>query len=1197
MFNTSNDSGDVDSEDSDGMEMKFYSEVPGVLRSACQEEEDDGYMQFGFEQEDDREDMLEGDRQNSQSEDEQESPFIPPPPPCKRLIEYQQRILDYFNKDLYKDGKGPLTFNDRKQSRGGGEILAEDVIDLNLMRQVNVLSAKQADGVLKTFENILNRHNAHVPLPSSFREIDRRVFEDMKQVRQIKEFKYSYPVTFFGAELKDLVGKPLKLAAVGVCFDFCETIGHHLLNLKDNENFIREPDIQRHNGVRIYEDYTTSKHFENVTLALRRRTQNEKAIALAIGFTLDAAKLGKSTGSMCPLLVYIPNLVNDDYAMLFIGYVPIKFSYSKKVLIKLMQNQGCKSVSRCEEILQMIMRKIKLNFIYDALQQIIPLGNTGMELMLRDEKGATETLPFVFPILSLMTGDNEELHKLAGQTIKAKSSKKKLSKKICRICTSGDCIRDLDWGEESPMVRADSQMEKLGKLGEELMHRRFAGDYQLTVRDKMLLRHLAHWNVKPGFNPLYEFFYWQVSEKVLSFHLALVPDILHTVLKGLAEYAIHWSWDCISCLQKLDPDFCDNIVVFDERMTKFPYIQSFRFFPNCRFRAGVSNFMKASTKSSSGTAFSSGGIEAWKLQNLLLQMLFCIDGAIAPFTQQWSIDKRIQHGWNVGRTLVNALTSALEVIFVVKAAKLAENNLQSLQTMIATSRAHIMLLWCMRKDLLAAVTTKKAARKKASRGPIDLKAMEQDFFSGIKLHLLMHFVFYKQFYGADRRIIDTELSELFHKYVVNEVFETTSKNVVSVAKEMITSIQKRFHSLDLHKMVSKVKSRLPPLIVDATTEVNNEESHNREDDERKDPHDEDPYRVINNFGKEFVEFRDVINARGEVMRTAEGEVRKELKVVVEWKCSSNGHLHRRQKTDDAIAESNAVHPMVSLAFFGRLLMGTPLDGVQDMMMAIRNQSNPYLRLTLLKGLRLTALKEHGGDGNQFYIHADASYISDKKCDLRKEQSSVFSFVQVRLEDELAYGQVVAIIGVRDLRIKSCTETQKNANSKYVRLMVCVAFLEPDKKNAYKRDGLPFPRYEYEYVLDERTNRPTQQIWTQMFDATDVVLPAFIIGRNPKKWGIKQDAKYCKEAVFYCLPYERAVVPVTAALTDALEDAEDIDDVVILHGGRGGMAEVLKQLNDRATVEEEEIDAIDDGDSTVTDGDILNTESSENGDEY
>ena len=186
--------------------------------------------------------------------------------------------------------------------------------------------------------------------------------------------------------------------------------------------------------------------------------------------------------------------------------------------------------------------------------------------------------------------------------------------------------------------------------------------------------------------------------------------------------------------------------------------------------------MKGSTKSNSGTSFASGGIEAWKLQNLLLQMLFCIDGKIAPFTHQWSIDKRLKYCWNVSRTLVNALTSALEVIFVVKAAKLAENNLQSLQTMIATSRAHIMLLSCMRKDLLAAVTTKKIARKKGtSRGPIDLKSMEQDFFSGIKLHLLMHFVFYKQFYGADRRIIDTELSELFHKYVVNEVFETTSK--------------------------------------------------------------------------------------------------------------------------------------------------------------------------------------------------------------------------------------------------------------------------------------------------------------------------------------------------------------------------------------------------------------------------------------
>jgi hypothetical protein len=541
---------------------------------------------------------------------------------------------------------------------------------------------------------------------------------DMDKIRKVNEFKYAYPSQLFGT--KDRNGRNLKPAAIGTCFDFGQTVGHHFINMKDVKNFISEPVLLTDDkGIRVYEDYTTGRHFEEVTRALREKLGDTKAIVLAVGMTLDAAKLGKSTGSMCPLLIYLPNCANNDYTMHPLGYVPIKLSYSKKQLTTLLKNRGCRSQTKCDSIIQMLSRKIKLCFIHDALEPLLSLGETGMHLMLKDQNQSR--IITVHPQLSIITGDNEELHKLAGQSIKAKGSKSGKRKRICRICDSPDCIRDLDWSRGEPGVfRTDAIMNRLGTDGEHLLLRKFrhtslghrGGIYKKTTADIRIEKALVDLNHKAGYNPLYKFFAWQNSVNVLSFHQALVPDILHTVLKGIAEYAIHWAWDCITAIGRLDATFGSNCAYFDERLQSFPYIQSFRFFPNCRFRVGLSHFMKENKNASSGTSFSSGGIEAWKLQNLLLQILFCIDHAIVPFDVTWSARHALKYRWNVGRTVVNALASALEIIFSVKAAKLSQAHVESLLALISNGRAHIMLLWCLRKDLLEALSNRRSSSKK-----------------------------------------------------------------------------------------------------------------------------------------------------------------------------------------------------------------------------------------------------------------------------------------------------------------------------------------------------------------------------------------------------------------------------------------------------------------------------------------------------
>ena len=80
--------------------MNLYTEVPGVLRSSAsirQEDDADTWEDMQSQEEDGEEMQREqvGDRrEDMQSGDEQEIPIIPT---CKSVIEYQQRVLDYFN--------------------------------------------------------------------------------------------------------------------------------------------------------------------------------------------------------------------------------------------------------------------------------------------------------------------------------------------------------------------------------------------------------------------------------------------------------------------------------------------------------------------------------------------------------------------------------------------------------------------------------------------------------------------------------------------------------------------------------------------------------------------------------------------------------------------------------------------------------------------------------------------------------------------------------------------------------------------------------------------------------------------------------------------------------------------------------------------------------------------------------------------
>jgi hypothetical protein len=219
------------------------------------------------------------------------------------------------------------------------------------------------------------------------------------------------------------------------------------------------------------------------------------------------------------------------------------------------------------------------------------------------------------------------------------------------------------------------------------------------------------------------------------------------------------------------------------------------------------------------------------------------------------------------------------------------------------------------------------------------------------------------------------------------------------------------------------------------------------DHDENDSDDDDPdsaaapcnYKIVVNFGKELITFDEQEKLRVIATEPAVGRKRKGNPTATSLK-----------------DVSNAVNPMVSLTRLGTLLKSCPQHG------HVFSQMPGHSKLQLLKGLRVSESVYHGGrEGHHFYIHADKAYLTDRRCILRRQETSVFSFVQVRIDDkQLAYAQVVAIIAATDERIAVSAATQKNPNVKYSNVFLCITWLS-EVEGSTPKTTLPFPRYKYD----------------------------------------------------------------------------------------------------------------------------------------
>jgi hypothetical protein len=161
----------------------------------------------------------------------------------------------------------------------------------------------------------------------------------------------------------------------------------------------------------------------------------------------------------------------------------------------------------------------------------------------------------------------------------------------------------------------------------------------------------------------------------------------------------------------------------------------------------------------------SGGMESWKLASALFQMMICIgsDGLVLPNQTDKHIFKGLgfhEEGMqDISDIVLSAAAACLEMYFAITSKQLRKGDLPTVQYLVECSVFHHVRL----SRLFKSLRLRPNGSKSSSRERTLIEWC--DAIGGNKCHLLLqHVVESKEWFGANPRQIDTELSKREHKW-------------------------------------------------------------------------------------------------------------------------------------------------------------------------------------------------------------------------------------------------------------------------------------------------------------------------------------------------------------------------------------------------------------------------------------------------
>ena len=185
------------------------------------------------------------------------------------------------------------------------------------------------------------------------------------------------------------------------------------------------------------------------------------------------------------------------------------------------------------------------------------------------------------------------------------------------------------------------------------------------------------------------------------------------------------------------------------------------------------------------TGLMSGGMESWKLASALFQMMICIgsDGRVLPNQRDKRIFARLgfdeESMQDISDIVLAAAAACLEMYFAITSKQLRKGDLPTVQYLVECSVFHHVRL----SRLFKSLRLRPNGSKSSSRERTLIEWC--DAIGGNKCHLLLqHVVESKEWFGANPRQIDTELSEREHKFSVKKTYSRSSKRYETRQREM-----------------------------------------------------------------------------------------------------------------------------------------------------------------------------------------------------------------------------------------------------------------------------------------------------------------------------------------------------------------------------------------------------------------------------
>jgi len=932
-----------------------------------------------------------------------------------------------------------------------------------------------------------------------------------KDICKLQQLEIPLPCEFFGT--KDCEGNSLTPVS---CFyyNILHRLGEACLEIDPEDFTTHFTNFDKVKGTeeRIFNTFPKAKLFQRFC-CWTKKTHGAKAACIVLSIYFDAA-LATSSTSMCPLVMFILNCTGVSFRPIFIGYCPIDLAYSDERLTKILQKQAkgtAKPAQRsCKYAIRFAKRQALQIFLTHVLSPILGTADRGIKLQIGSIKTQPNCVPLeIFSIVHLgnFLGDSAALHDLASVKIGCKDCR-------CRqcFCSNLACF-GADNRNFSP--RNSKLMYALAsKLGEiELFKfRKSCGLPVETIsEEEKALRQVTQrvgmkLGVIPGRNNVITL--WEAAEtaKVFYFYLALLLDYLHTLWKGICEYAASGVLQTVHCISR----HCDKLQLpgkytfgkanLDERLSRWTGLKE-SFHPvRLVHLQKVTDLLKADAKGGKASdkisGLISGNFPAWQMPNLCLQLIFGIgcEGAVIPNSSMLiSEDVSKRHG-NPTTICINALSSVLEVAYYCEANALTETQLKTMAEFIDTACLNLVHLHDLKTKLCQRTMplTKKTSDAPFEHPKPPKPPKKYEMPRNIKTHSTTHFPNQIEEFGAFSGAINTALGEKSHQDNVGEAYGRSSRVLATSTAEMARHCLRK--ELAHRQMKFFTESKVTKGISSLSEGTLVRQGKAAEYD----------WQVVEDDDEELLP--DARNGTVQMTFHAVGNL---------------GSVDLIPTQDDSMLkplddEDQFLHPLLTRAeLWGELCRAGSKDSwVKSLLKKWTQGFDPaHVKIRLFGGLKSDGDQETGVA--PFYLRANRKYRGNARNRIKPCQ--VFNSFEINYEDSpKTFGKVLALVGFQDWAPPSCLPCVLPVPQGNLQLKLWVAVARYEKVSRTHGSTLPFETFKFEAGRRAR-------LGIDFIEVNSVHRPCLMIISSDADPDKRFETKHnLLEMRWFCIPFDRAV---------------------------------------------------------------------------